>query len=333
MISPVHLRDHIDVCPLQQMQCTTPGCAEVVRREQLHINGQNHQTLVREAASRDVREGHKDVATALAQILASSTSRKVHLPARKCCCQNFSVINRIYVPYNASTIKAMRNSHAVSHAAAVNQRLRLTQAAMNNQELSMRSDAVLKADVARAIAIDAQIAALQGQLNQTVAVDADTATYRHAAAVADLHAFQRNSRRPSVANVMGLREALEQQRVNQLRSRALQQSSVSVSIPIVAYSSVFTRNDSVSRTNNMSTGSESVGKLRGGVNTLKGSARTPGDTSSTRSINPGAPAMVRTWSCSEDGKGSLTQTLEESSLANDLTWGTKCQLNVDRCEW
>ena len=320
MISPVHLRDHIGTCPLEQMQCTTPGCDEVVRREQLHIhvNGQKHQTLVREAASRDVRKGHTDVATALAQVLATS-STKVH--------------SNLYVPYNASTIKAMRSNHAVSRAVAVNQRLRLTQAAMSNQELSMRSNAVLKADLARVIELDTQIAALQGQLNQAIAHDAHTGTYRHAAAVADRHAFERDSRRPSVANrrpsvMFGLTEAPEQQLVDQSRSRALheQQSrglTPSVAIPSVAHSSMFTRNDSVSRRNNMST-------LGGSVNTLKDSARTPRDTSSTGSITPSVPRRVREWSCCEDGKGSLMQTLEEPSLADALSWAMGHEVSAQR---
>ena len=130
MVSAVRLKEHIAICPRQEIQCTIPGCGEVMRREQLqmHAKGRKHQTLVREAAPRDVRDGHIDVATALTQVLTSTSSGNMS--------------------YNSSAIKAIRHCHATLHTLA--DRRELTGASTRNGQLSMPSNSVPEGDAAHA---------------------------------------------------------------------------------------------------------------------------------------------------------------------------------------
>ena len=81
MVSTVLLEHHRAECPKQKVQCKSEGCEQIMLREQvpMHLAGRQHQALVREhaakgTASRNVQAGQIDVATALNQILAQSSS-------------------------------------------------------------------------------------------------------------------------------------------------------------------------------------------------------------------------------------------------------------------
>ena len=121
MVSTARLQEHIAICPRQEIQCTIPGCGEVMPREQLqmHAKGQKHQTLVREAVSRAVRDGDIDVATALTQVLTSTSIGN---------CRTFG--------------------NMTLHTLA--DRRELTGASTSNEQLSMPSDSVPEGDAVNA---------------------------------------------------------------------------------------------------------------------------------------------------------------------------------------